>query len=60
LEKLVKSEATLPVVIRATSEVKNDSEDDKANDCQDLDGSGDAMRPSVRDALSIDEIDSEK
>ena len=36
------SEGAVPVVIRTTSKIKNDSKDDKANDSQDLDGTGDA------------------
>jgi hypothetical protein len=35
-------EVALPIVVWSTSEVNNDSEDDKANDGQDLDGTGDA------------------
>ena len=36
------SEGALPVVIRTASKIKNDSKDNKANDSQDLDGTGDA------------------
>jgi len=42
------SEVLSPVVIGATSEVKNDSEDDEADDGQDLDRAGDAMWLSTR------------
>ena len=37
-----------PVVIRASSEVENDSEDNKADDGQDLDGTIDTMQLLVR------------
>lgn len=36
------SKVTSPVVIRASSKVENNSEDNKANDGQDLNGTGDA------------------
>ena len=39
LKESIKSEVTSPIVIRPTSKVKNDSEDDEANDGQHLDGS---------------------
>lgn len=43
-EEIIEKQCTLPVVIRPTSKVENNSEDDEANDGQDLDGSGDATR----------------
>lgn len=46
-QRCTQSEDFLPVVIWTPSEVKHDSEDDEADDGQDLDGAGDDRRRSV-------------
>ena len=41
-------------MIRPTSKVKDNSEDDEGNDGQDFDGSGDAMRLSIGVTSSVE------